>query len=60
MGVLAAGVFEHQYTVVCQRSGPAKPGFHKLKVQAFRLDDDVRKDFKARTRDGWWIGKAAP
>lgn len=46
---------DRQYTVEYQRPAAGGPGFHKLKVQAFRLDDDVRTDFRVRAREGWRI-----
>jgi len=46
---------DRQYTVEYQRPAIPKTGFHKLKVEAFRLDDDVRTDFRVRAREGWRI-----
>ena len=46
---------DRQYTLEYQRPAAAEPGFQKLKVEAFRLVDDVRTDFRVRARDGWRI-----
>lgn len=49
------GTLDRQYTVQYQRPAIPQTGFHKLKVEAFRLDDDVRMDFRVRARKGWRI-----
>ena len=46
---------DRQYTVEYRRPATPKVGFHKLKVEAFRLNDDVRTDFRVRAREGWRI-----
>ncbi len=44
---------EKLYTVVYERAGPPTGRFLKLKVEALRLDDDRRRDFHVRVREGW-------
>lgn len=44
---------DRDYRVSYRLDTTPSPGFARLKVQAFRLDDDRRTDFKVRTRDGW-------
>jgi VWFA-related protein len=46
---------DRQYTVVYERPVARKAGFRKLKVEAFEIIDDIRRDFKVRVRDGWWL-----
>jgi hypothetical protein len=41
------------YRVSYRREGPPPAGYKKLRVEAFRLDDDVRTDFDAKARPGW-------
>jgi hypothetical protein len=48
---------DKQYTVEYRRPGPPGPGFLKLKVEAFEVNDDVREDFRVRVRPGWRIDK---
>ena len=50
---------DHQYTVEYRRPEPPAPGFHKLRIQAFEITNDTRRDFKVRARPGWQIGAAA-
>ena len=49
-----------QYTVEYRRPEPVEPGYLKLKVEAFELRDDVRKDFQVHARDGWRVEKGKP
>jgi hypothetical protein len=49
---------DRQYTVKYRRPVPLEPGFHKVKVEAFDLVDDVRRDYRVRAREGWRIEKA--
>jgi VWFA-related protein len=44
---------ETQYRLVYQR--PIRPAgkFHKIKVEAFRIVDDKREDYKVLVRSGW-------
>ncbi len=51
---------DRQYTVEYRRSTPPEPGFLKLRVEAFEVIDDVRKDFQVRAREGWRIEKVKP
>jgi VWFA-related protein len=51
---------DKQYTVEYRRPVPPEPGFLKLKVEAFEVVDDVRKDFQVRAREGWRIEKVKP
>jgi hypothetical protein len=51
---------DKQYTVEYRRPAPPEPGFLKLKVEAFEVVDDVRKDFQVRAREGWRIEKVKP
>ena len=46
-----------ELTVEYRRPGPPEPGFLKLKVEAFEVVDDVRKNFQVRAREGWRIEK---
>jgi VWFA-related protein len=41
------------YRLTYTRRTEPEPGFAKLRVQAFRLDDDVRTDFDVKARQGW-------
>ncbi len=50
---------DRQYTVTYERPAPLEPGFHKLKVEAFDLVDDARRDYRVRAREGWRIEKPA-
>ena len=51
----AMGTLNRQYTLEYRRPATPKTGFHKLKVEAFRLDDDIRTDFRVHAREGWRI-----
>lgn len=51
------GTLARQYTVKYRRPGSLKPGFHKLKVEALDVVDDVRRAYRVRARDGWRIEK---
>jgi VWFA-related protein len=42
-----------QYRLVYQRPTRVSGKFHKLKVEAFRIVDDKREDFKVLVRSGW-------
>ncbi len=50
------GIFQSllcQYRLVLEYRPPHDGKLHKLKVEAFQLTDDRRKDFKVRVREGW-------
>jgi VWFA-related protein len=49
---------DRQYTVTYQRPAPLEPGFHKLKVEAFDVVDDVRRNYRVRAREGWRTDRA--
>ena len=40
------------FRVTYTRPPGADPGYHKLRVEAYRLDDDVRTDYSVRNRPG--------
>jgi hypothetical protein len=42
-----------QYAVVYERAASSRPGFHKVKVEAFRLEADTRRNLKVLVRQGW-------
>jgi len=42
-----------QYRLVYEPRARNDGKFHKIKVEAFRLLDDVREDFRVRVREGW-------
>jgi VWFA-related protein len=42
-----------QYRLVYETSAPGSGKFHKLKVEAFRVVNDHREDFKVLVRNGW-------
>ncbi|HVW85259.1 MAG TPA: hypothetical protein VHB50_11290 [Bryobacteraceae bacterium] len=42
-----------QYRLVCQLPLDVTGKFHKIKVEAFRIVDDKREDFKVLVRSGW-------
>lgn len=42
-----------QYRVLYERPGRVSGKFHKLKVEAFRIVDDKRENFKVLVRSGW-------
>ena len=44
---------DRDYRVTYRREGPAPAGYQKLRIEAFRLDDDVRTDLDAKARPGW-------
>ena len=44
---------QNQYRLVYNLQIPQDGKFHKLKVEAFQVVNDHRKDFKVRVRDGW-------
>ncbi len=46
-------VLNHQYRIVYESRIPADNKFHRLKLEAFQLTGDKRKDYKVRVRDGW-------
>ncbi len=50
------GIFqslESQYRLMYQPNIPQDGKLHKIKVEAFTITDDKRKDFKVRVREGW-------
>jgi VWFA-related protein len=49
---------EKQYTVEYRRPAGLKPGFHKLRVEAFQLIGDRRENFTVRAREGWRVEAA--
>lgn len=44
---------EHQYRLVYTSQASADGKFHKIKVEAFRVVNDKRENFKVRARTGW-------
>jgi len=53
---IARAVFltlQHQYRLVYESSLPRDGKFHRLRVEAFQLAGDRRRDFRVRVRDGW-------
>lgn len=44
---------EFQYRMVYSPQIPADGKLHKIKVEAFRIANDRRQDFKVRVREGW-------
>lgn len=47
---------ENQYRLIYTPRPPAKAGFQKIRVEAFRIQNDRREDFKVRVRSGWRYG----
>lgn len=53
---IARAVFltlQHQYRLVYEPALPKDGKFHPLRVEAFRLIDDKRHDYRVRVREGW-------
>jgi VWFA-related protein len=46
-------MLQQQYRILYDSEAPADGKFHRLKLEAFQLVDDKRKDFKPRVREGW-------
>jgi VWFA-related protein len=46
-------MLEHQYRLVYQPHSPPDNKFHKLKLEAFAIVDDKRRDYTVRVREGW-------
>ena len=46
-------MLQFQYKMVYASQIPADGKFHKIKVEAFRVVDDERHDYKVRVREGW-------
>lgn len=46
---------DRQYTVEYRRAGQPEPGFHKLRVEAFEIVNDSRRDFQVHARPGWRV-----
>lgn len=46
-------MLEQQYRIVYDSTVPRDGQFHPLKMEAFVLDGDQRKDYKVRVREGW-------
>lgn len=44
---------ENQYRLVYETSLPRDRKFHRLRVEAFQITDDKRRDFRVRVREGW-------
>jgi len=44
---------DRDYRIAYRLDKSPSTGFARLKVQAFRLDDDERTDFRVHVRDGW-------
>ncbi|MGB9605937.1 MAG: VWA domain-containing protein [Bryobacteraceae bacterium] len=44
---------ENQYRLVYETSLPRDCKFHRLRVEAFQIVDDKRRDFRVRVREGW-------
>jgi VWFA-related protein len=42
-----------QYRLVCDTTVRGSGKFHKIQVEAFRVVDDKREDFKVLVREGW-------
>ena len=42
-----------QYHIVYESPIPNDNKFHKIKLEAFQLVDDRRKEFHVRVREGW-------
>ncbi|MEW5975983.1 MAG: VWA domain-containing protein [Acidobacteriota bacterium] len=46
-------MLEFQYKLVYDSQFPADGKFHKLKVEAFKVEHDQRTDYRVRVREGW-------
>jgi VWFA-related protein len=46
-------MLENQYRLVYETSLPRDRKFHRLRVEAYQISDDKRKDFRVRVREGW-------
>jgi len=44
---------QHQYRLVYESALPRDRKFHRLRVEAFQIIDDRRRDFRVRVREGW-------
>jgi len=44
---------EHQYRLLYESALPRDRKFHRLRVEAFQITDDGRRDFRVRVREGW-------
>lgn len=44
---------DRDYRVTYHRETPPAARYHKLRLEVFRLEDDVRTDLKAKARPGW-------
>ena len=44
---------EGQYEVVYERASPPAPGFHKVKVEAFRQEGGKQRAVRVMAREGW-------
>lgn len=47
---------ESQYKMVYSPKAPADHQVHRIKVEAFRIVNDQREDFKVRVRENWRFG----
>ncbi len=43
----------NQYRLVYETTLPRDRKFHRLRVEAFQITDDKRRDFRVRVREGW-------
>jgi VWFA-related protein len=48
-----------QYKLVLHDAIPGDGRFHKIKVEAFRIENDKRKDYKVRFREGFRAGPSS-
>ena len=46
----------HQYRLVYDSQPRLDRDFQELKVEAFVIEEDRRKEFAVRVREGWWEG----
>jgi len=44
---------ENQYHIVYESPIPPDEKFHNIRLEAFQIVEDQRKDFRVRVRDGW-------
>jgi len=51
---------ESYYRVSYRRATPPNWGFAKLRVTSFRIDDDVRYDYRVKVRPGWRFSGSNP
>lgn len=46
-------MLEHQYRIVYESAARRDGKFHRLKLEAFQLTADKRRDYRVRVREGW-------